>query len=759
MLKRAARRTATSLAVLLVSALLAGTSAANRGSAYTPAAVDPPPSVWLDIGQWWQDAFPANETLGLPGTAAFDTTSAWIKSGTNYAPGTNPATRAIIPGDTTLVFADASGPAIRVDLVFRILPGPGNYRSSPPRHWPLTADMVLLRLPTDPATPAVAGDASFWGQYMAAPGEFGTPGGHAGGTAWDPLTWNSARCDSAERNAFPTAVFSARVGGAAGLGNQWASMYHEADPKFPVLGVLKFRCFHMDTSLAANQFNVRCDGTTPSWLNVVPTSRTGWDGSSTTREYTKIVPDGLLTPGSHVEYFYRKSQVANPSLAELVPDTSRIVYQPGEASSDMHRWQHLSILPDRWKGSEFGGVGMACMLVVDAADRRGQEAAWISAIDSSSYEALAKRGAHNGWYAPGDVDLTLPENVAAWSVNRNQQPGTLFDWYDVKSAESPVSATGTIGSRYAVRAAGQLINGKWGRTAPTAEMLRKYYRIVTLLPGDVPRELGPNAGSSADDIFVLNDFLRTAGGTAQPRGLWVIGKGFAAAQPSLGFLATRMGMRSVAPSYRGATGYTGDFCLLPDVQPFARFTWSTPEDGEVLAASDDLADVAPALAWGPVTLPAGQAAALVKSSNATENYVVRLDGFDFRTLRGAYSANLAGRNWFLDEVLSTTFAGIACALLTPPRLGAPPSGAPSAEEFRLLGNPVRNAGATLRFSLAAPDRVTVHPRHRGRAVQSLADRAARRPAHPGTAPTTPGGGCRTASTSRTSHRRAGGGVG
>ena len=45
----------------------------------------------------------------------------------------------------------------------------------------------------------------------------------------------------------------------------------------------------------------------PAWLTTVPPERTGYDGEQQTREYTKVFPDGLLTAGSHVEYFFRLS--------------------------------------------------------------------------------------------------------------------------------------------------------------------------------------------------------------------------------------------------------------------------------------------------------------------------------------------------------------------------------------------------------------------------------------------------------------------
>src|SRR5207245_2490859 len=109
----------------------------------------------------------------------------------------------------------------------------------------------------------------------------------------------------------------------------------------------------------------------------------GWDGTTTTKQFTKIIPDGLLTPGSHVEYFFRKSLLSDPATFVMVPDTNFISPQSGEGpSTDGHRWQEFSVLPDAWKFSQYGGLGQACMLYIDYNDRRGNERAFIGVADS-----------------------------------------------------------------------------------------------------------------------------------------------------------------------------------------------------------------------------------------------------------------------------------------------------------------------------------------------------------------------------------------
>src|SRR5262249_7307937 len=129
---------------------------ASAGNAVTIGAVSG------DIWQWTQDTFPANETAGLPGTSAFDTTTGLIRTGINIAQATGSSLRFDIPGDSMSVVAanatvgtadDPALAAIRIDLVFRVLPGPGNYqiaagRTMVPGGTPIG---TLLQVPTNQA--------------------------------------------------------------------------------------------------------------------------------------------------------------------------------------------------------------------------------------------------------------------------------------------------------------------------------------------------------------------------------------------------------------------------------------------------------------------------------------------------------------------------------------------------------------------------------------------------------------------------------
>src|SRR6185436_12201025 len=80
------------------------------------------------------DVFPANETPLLPNSSNFDTTTALIKGSLNVAQATGNQQRFDIQPDTVLVVATnvsgstdpVLGNTTRLDMVFRILPGPGN---------------------------------------------------------------------------------------------------------------------------------------------------------------------------------------------------------------------------------------------------------------------------------------------------------------------------------------------------------------------------------------------------------------------------------------------------------------------------------------------------------------------------------------------------------------------------------------------------------------------------------------------------------
>src|SRR5262245_17454295 len=253
----------------------------NGGSLYdniSVALIDgaAPPAISIPIWMLINDAFPANGNSALI-PSAFDTCAAQVRIGLIIAANTGNTSRPSITGDSVVVTAE--GPNVRMDMVFRILPGPGNYKTIGSK-----ASGVLQR-PDVPGVLATPGDGTFFGEYMASPGQF-SKGAH--GSAWNQPTGNSAPRDAVERNRFPTANNGSAVGLTPGL---WASMYHESDPKYATLGITKFICAMTAPGGATNSFNILCDGT--NWAAYGAGS--GWNGVTTTKEFTKILPDGLMT--------------------------------------------------------------------------------------------------------------------------------------------------------------------------------------------------------------------------------------------------------------------------------------------------------------------------------------------------------------------------------------------------------------------------------------------------------------------------------
>ena len=710
-----------------------------------------------DIWQFVNDTFPANETTGLPGTSSFDTTTAQIRTGLNTAQSTGNTLRFDIPGDSSVVIAGnatvtgADDPAlagVRVDLVFRILPGPGNYQIAAGRVMAPggVPSGTLLQSPTNQAAIVAAGDASFWGQYMANAGEVSS-GNHNGHTRWDPLTWNSARMDTAQLNVFPV---GGTVPTSQGLvTNGWMTMYHESDPKFVTLGVNKFKCFVIDTTKAFTSSptsnNAICSGVVPAWLTTVPQSRTGFDGSPTTKEFTKIIPDGLLTPGSHVQYFYRKAHAIDPFVRyAMCPDTNFITPQPNEGNNtDMHRWQQFSVLPDRWKNTAFGGMGMACMLYLDLADRRGNEGSFVGILDSVCATAAIKHGAHNGWFSSGLVNLNgldVRTNMSVAVSNRNSQPGTTWDFYGVKASESLTASAGHLGSRLANRANMGFAAGRESRQGPTPEMLRAYYRELAILSGDLTSGvLGPFTNRSQNDIALFNDYLTAAGGLAQPRGIMVLGDGFAQSEKATGgidashasFLTDKLGIVFRNPSYQSLSGNITECADLltttaltsaGDIYGVANnCAWSN----DVLQRNPAIAEASEGAFYENIGVNGPYVANVVKPTAPLRPWIATTAGYDFAHLSSRYCEVEMSRVLYTYYALFKVFGSICqipgslfCLLDAP---GSTAGGFRDA--MKLGGSIMRGRPAQVMLSVANTGRVRVALYDvAGRQVRVLADR-------------------------------------
>jgi uncharacterized repeat protein (TIGR01451 family) len=651
-----------------------------------------PPAV--HFASWFHDAFPFNGTAGLPGTPPFDTTTAVVKTGLNIAQVTGNDDRLDIPADTLV--ARSAGTARRMDLVFRILPGPGNYmtvgnRSSGLRRLPCQRSTGSTALCSAPVS-VVANNSStnFWESYLADGGAFGTGGNGvtgiphdpdgpdpiAPGTQWDPNHWNSARMDTAEANLFPTIGHSPNLGQLTP--GAWASMYHEADPRYATLGIAKNRCFLVDPAVGSSvdETNVTCgDGVyPPAWTSISNSGYTveipGQPGM--TREYTKIIPDGHLTPGSHVQYFIRSSVVGDPpGIFSMIPDTTMVYPQPVEGSLDGHRWQQFGVLPDRWKAIAFGGSGMAPMLFVDLNDGHGDEMTWVEAAEVIGATANSKRGAHNGW-SRGAQFSAPPNDPTNFVRHHGGQPGSVWDMYGVRGVDAPLSGhAGSIGSRLAKEPAGSALN-KGARIGPTLEMLITYYCLIYILSGDYKeRLLGPDVDRSQNDLSMLQDFLATPGSafphaTANPRRLFIEGESFVESNWSTlahkTFLTDYLGVSYVAGDY-SAFANNPSACPTLDVgsviSPPAGFYGGIaqaagPEGDDVLDVSGLPGATIASTYPNTVQNPNPKIASVYKApAPPLQNWAALTDGWDIKrlTTQTCPAGNDAGRRKYLFDVL------------------------------------------------------------------------------------------------------------
>jgi len=629
-----------------------------------------------------------------------------------------------------------------VDMIFRIFPGPGNYVTAGNKA------SGLRKVPSS-ATPAVAGDASFWGQYLGSPdgGSGFAKGAHVGNT-WDVNVWNAARCDTAEVNYFPVKAKGNLP--AIDTKGTFASMYHESDPKFSVLGIVKNRCFLVDTAGSINSTNTTCSSV-PAWATTFAT-RVGYDGVPTTIEYTKIIPDGLLTAGSHVEYFFRKSTLAAPSVFVAVSDTQYITPQNGEGpSTDAHRWQQFGILPDRWKDPAYGGIGSACMLVVDWSDRRGGERVWVSVADTIGATAPTKYGAHNGWHCTGAFSSPADGSqnytgdivggdptIAVWSHGGN--PGTTWDFYQVKASESLSTQAGALGSRLANRAGMGLAAGKSSRQGPTPEMLRTYYKLLVILSGDMNSGLlGPFVNRSQNDVGLIQDFMTFGANALTPRGVYVMGDGFAQSEtqtagvdPQHGtLLTTNFALSLRDPSYQSISQNLND---MADLLPTSVVTGGRADvfgTQNTCTFSNDTYNVnaaVPGATVGTYYQNVGSNGPYVASvyapSTVSHPYITLVDGWEIRHLRSRFDEDDMGRLVYFMDMLVNVF-GTICPFTPVPTVGVDAPQATVNFVGNVWGNPMMAGGrATVHFGLARADRVEVKVYDvTGRLVRTLADRS------------------------------------
>ena len=713
----------------------------------------------VDIWHWTQDTFPANDaaTPGMP--AAFDTTTALIKTGLNIAPTTGNTNRFDVPGDTTVVIAE--GDSVRVDLVFRILPGPGNYVNAA---LGINSQLKAVSSSTTPIPPPAPGVANFWSNYMFNNGAHGSPGGHptatsgplAGQKIWSAQVWNSARCDTAEVNVFNLQKRSVIQPAGPGL---WMTAYHEtelADPHRGVLGIAHNVCFVADTAVSLPVTTVICgSGNVPAGVVYPPVwtgaPGSGFNGVTTTKEGTKIIPDGLLTPGAHVEYFFRREDLGTGAVS-MCPDTTLVYPQSCEGSLDGHRWQEFGVLPDRWKSSAYThpvlgttGRGDACMLYVDQDDRRGNERVWVGVADSIGATRSEKYGAHNGWHAPGDGDVNDPANFVRKHIG---MPGTTWDMLGVKASESLNTNTGSIGSRGGASAlsrsdpSNSQIDGKSSRIGPSEAMLNTYYKIMLMLTGDLNSGIfGPFTNKSQNDLKIMQDFLLSGSTTTPDRGFFGEGDGLVE-DTNFGagatFLTNYLGVGLINPSYLNETG---NFAFSIDVIPTAIIDPTLRDICGLRNACTFTLDVLNPVGLGqaasyyePYTPSNPNAPVYVSGvykprvlGGTPSPWISLVDGWNITNFHGSPDEYAdRGRLTYMYNVFFNVFSSI-CDVQGAPTITTDTPGNNDGRLFNfmsLANNPMRTGSATVDFGLARAERVKIQIFDvSGRLVRTLADRS------------------------------------
>jgi hypothetical protein len=711
------------------------------------AMIDAPGPAPISIPIWMliNDAFPMNASVPVAPGEAFDTTGAQVRIGINIAGLTGNTSRPAVTGDSMVI--QVAGNNTRVDMIFRIKPGPGNYVS--------TGHMSsgIAKTPNGKVAAGPTGvDNDFFSSYMTRNGYFGsgTPisgdpnGGPGHGATWNIHLWNSARMDTVEQNLYPTANNGSVIGLVAG---SYASMYHEGglvpgdidQQRFNsnLFNPARNRCFMVVPTGVTNSTNIVCDGSIPAAYAAIPGI------SGTTKEYKKIIPDGLLTPGSHVEYFFRRCDLSATSIYDMAPDTNFII-QPAEGSSDGHRWQEFSVLPDRWKdglwaANERDAAAPACMLFIDWEDRRGDERFWVGFADTIGLTSPSRYGAHNGWHARGDQDITVnvgtDPTIAVYA--HGGQPGTIWDMFGVKASESSTTSP-SLGSRSAAAPTG-LMAGKQNKNGPTGDMLRQYYRILFALTGDLNAgNIGPYNDKGDQDVGLLFDFVNDAKpGTTTPRGVWFQGRGFVEGQITGGtsghptFPPTFFGAGLASGDYRSFSGNTTDivdlFGLLPVFTSGAIYgvlsSCTIPND--VLTLQGTFGAVPATRYANPTTGPIASIYAPATPAGV-HPHISLVDGFRIQSLGSRNSLRSAGAIDYYAQVFANLWAALNCNSLVEGGPGGTGDGPNGALRYYLAlrsENPFRGGAARITFGIVNRERVELRLYDvAGRLVRTLANR-------------------------------------
>jgi hypothetical protein len=288
---------------------------------------------------------------------------------------------------------------------------------------------------------------------------------------------------------------------------------------------------------------------------------------------------------------------------------------------------------------------------------------------------------------------------------------------------------GSLGSRLSNRAGMGFAAGKYAQLGPTPEMLRAYYRLVYVTTGAGETGVfGPFNDRSQDEVSLLNDYLTSSSGTAQPRGLYIAGSGFAQSEtatsgtfPSHGtFLSSKLGASLRNSSYgTWNTGACADVIETavtgPNIYGVAN---GAPHSNDVLNVNPSLPSASVAAFYENVGVNGPYVASVTHATTVTQPWVSLLDGFGIQDLVNRYCVNANGRPPYLYDVFTHVFSAL-CTTTGPAGSVTGVEDTPVAvTNLTLMSNPAIGGRAGLRLALAHADRAEV-------AVYDLAGRHVR----------------------------------
>jgi hypothetical protein len=319
-------------------------------------------------------------------------------------------------------------------------------------------------------------------------------------------------------------------------------------------------------------------------------------------------------------------------------------------------------------------------------------------------------------------------------VNKNAQPGTTWDMYGVKAAESLNSQSGSLGARLAYRALATFLTDKWAKNAPTPEMLTAYYDVMMILTGGLNTLAltGPFDDRSQDDTEIIRQFV-LAGTSLNHKGLFCQGDAY---MEDLDGNFNSVVSSILSSSLREASylRFSGNTKACIDLIPTSLITTNGDIYGirnTCLQTLDVLRPEGDGVAssyYDPVganPLNAPYVAGVFTDVTPDNHWQALLDGFDTFNLRSRLCDKTYGRLAYFWNVYTNIF-GKVCSVVGAPQLTVEVpnnnSGSGFVDFAGIGNNPLRQGSAVINLTLAKADRVTVKIYDvSGRLVRTLSD--------------------------------------